>query len=63
MALMGMGDLLKRTKVIFLEVAFKPVYLGQPLFKEIQEFLHANGFQLKKLYPDDWFGDALYVRH
>lgn len=61
-AFQGMDTLLLRTKIIFTEVEFKEMYLGQPLFREVNRYLSANGFCLLKLYPADWFGNALYVR-
>ncbi len=61
-AFQGMGPLLSRTKIIFTEVEFKEMYLGQPLFSEVDRYLTANGFYLLKLHPSDWFGNALYVR-
>jgi FkbM family methyltransferase len=61
-AFKGMGNLISRVKVIYTEVEFKKMYLNQPLFGEIDSYLIKNGFILVKLYPYDWFGNALYVR-
>ena len=69
-----------RSSVIGLEVEveFAPLYMGQPLFGEIERFLTARGFCLMDLRPYYWkrkggqhiggpkgqlvFADALYLR-
>ncbi len=61
-AFCGMGDLISRTKIIHTEVEFREVYLGQPLFKDIDRYLAAKGFCLLKLDSSDWFGNAVYIR-
>ena len=62
-ALKGMGDLLRTAKVIYTEVEFKPIYLGQPLFVDVDRFMRSMGFRLHKLFKhSDWAGDAMYVR-
>jgi len=62
-ALKGMGDLLKTVKVVYTEVEFKPVYVGQPLFVDVDQFMRSMGFRLHKiLNRSDWAGDAMYVR-
>jgi len=62
-AFQGMGNLLSRTKVIYTEIEFKKIYLGQPLFREVDSYLSARGFCLLKLYPSGWSGNALYVQN
>jgi FkbM family methyltransferase len=62
MAFKGMGNLISHVKVIYTEIEFKEMYLGQPLFDEIDRYLNEKGFILLKLYPYGWFGNALYVR-
>lgn len=37
---------LSRTGVVHCEVEFSPIYVGQPLYPEIQQFLNAQGFEL-----------------
>jgi len=61
-AFIGMGNLISRVKVIYAEVEFKKRYLNQPLFGEVDRYLDEKGFVLLKIYPSDWFGNALYVR-
>ena len=41
---------LKLTSLVFIEVAFSPIYENQPLFSEIDTFMQENGFQLIDLY-------------
>lgn len=63
MALRGMGPLLGTVKAIFTEVAYKPVYLGQPLAGEMMRFFGANGFSLLQALPaGEWFGNEIWVR-
>jgi FkbM family methyltransferase len=62
-ALEGMGELLKNTKILYTEVEFKPLYLGQPLFGDIDKFLRSHGFRLHgKFNRSEWFGDVMYVQ-
>ena len=62
-ALKGMGSLIKTIRDIHLEVEFRPVYLGQPLFDEIDEFLKEFGFKFVCFeYKCSWFGDANYTK-
>ena len=62
-AIQGMGELLKNIKILYTEVEFKPMYLGQPLFGEIDQFLRAHDFRLHgKFNLSEWFGDAMYVQ-
>jgi len=42
--LVGMGKMLKKTEVVFLEVENIELYEGQPTKKEIESFLSQNGF-------------------
>jgi uncharacterized membrane protein YoaT (DUF817 family) len=65
---------LASTGLVYIEVAFSPIYKGQALFHEINSFLLQNGFQLIDLkdfkYPMTgvenqssdliMWGDALY---
>jgi FkbM family methyltransferase len=62
-ALHGMEDLLRNIKILYTEVEFKPVYLGQPLFPDIDRFLRQRGLRLHvKFNQSEWFGDAMYVQ-
>jgi len=44
--LRGTGDLLPQIRCIQAEVMFNPMYLGQPLFADIDTFLRSKGFVL-----------------
>ena len=46
LALRGAERALARTAVVHCEVEFSPLYLGQPLFPEVQSHLNARGFAL-----------------
>jgi FkbM family methyltransferase len=47
--LIGAGCLLNKMRSIQVEVEFNPMYLGQPVFSDIDKFLRSNGFVLWKL--------------
>jgi FkbM family methyltransferase len=57
----GMKELLEKVRIIYTEVEFKQMYLGQPLFAQIDRFLRDKGFRILKITSNDWFGNALYV--
>lgn len=42
----GAADTLRQTDVIYLEVSFQELYVGQPLVEEVIGFLHQAGFGL-----------------
>lgn len=46
LALRGAERTLARTAAVHCEVEFSPLYLGQPLFPEVQSHLNARGFAL-----------------
>ena len=46
LALRGAERTLARTAAVHCEVEFSPLYLGQPLFPEVQSHLDARGFTL-----------------
>lgn len=61
-ALRGMEDFLEGIKLIHTEVSFKPVYIEQPLFKDINTFLKKKGFVFLGFENiSGWFGDANYI--
>jgi FkbM family methyltransferase len=69
MALRGAEKTLRRTKMIFTEVSFCRLYEGAPVFQEVYDYLHCQGFKL--LTISDGFrgadgdllqGDALFYR-
>ncbi len=74
-ALQGASDILSRVKVAHVGVSFRELYLGQPLFWEVDGHLGSQ-FKLWKLYDikhprllrlatlmhrEKWFTDAVYV--
>ena len=61
-AFTGMKDVLKNIKLIHTEIAFKPIYLGQPLFKNINTFFKKKNFIFMGFSNvSGWFGDADYI--
>ena len=42
---------LRDTLLIHTEVEFLPMYIGQPLFSEVEIFLRSEGFQLHRFFP------------
>jgi len=46
MALKGLGARLADVSLIHLEVEFRELYVGQPLFKDLKGFLNSQGFSL-----------------
>jgi len=69
-ALKGGQRLLERTRVITTEAMFVPLYEGQPLFADIDQFLRAQGFRLFNLYElytqqsgQLTVGDAVYLNN
>ena len=60
-AFKGMGDFLSRVKIIYTEVEFKQIYIGQPLFWQVNKYLASKGFILLKIEGGGWFGNALYI--
>jgi len=60
--LKGLGEKIKDVKIIMTEVEFKYQYAGQPLFKDIDDFLVQNNFVLyKTLRENEWTGDKIYI--
>lgn len=61
MALEGLGHLLDTVKIAVLEVAFKPVYLEQPLAATLDAFMEKHGLvRVGEVNANNWFGDAFY---
>jgi FkbM family methyltransferase len=73
--LQGAAAVLPKIKLLHLEVSFRPLYLGQPLFWELDRFLRER-FKLLRLYDirsrmflklnslldrEKWFTDAVYI--
>ena len=51
LVLAGAEQTLKRTKLIWCECSFKPLYTGSSTFADIYEMLQGSGFQLLELSP------------
>jgi FkbM family methyltransferase len=76
--LRGSEDLVARSVIgLEIEVEFLPLYHGQPLFADVDEYVRSLGFELFDLRPTQWkyaegatmksrgqlaFADALYFR-
>jgi FkbM family methyltransferase len=61
--LKGAGDLIRKIRVIWLEVANLEMYEDQPLKDDIERFMHEKGF--KKIFEDldNHAGDQLYLKN
>ena len=46
LVLQGAVNTLKSVKLIHIELSFRPMHLGKPLFKEVDKYLSENGFKL-----------------
>ncbi len=67
-AFKGAESVLRRTRVIVVEVQFSPLFQGAPLFSDIDRFLRDRGFRLLSLYDlyvhqdmQMTAGDALFL--
>jgi hypothetical protein len=52
MVFSGAEERLKDTLVIHTEAEFLPLYIDQPLFSEVEQFLRQRGFMLHRFYPE-----------
>lgn len=59
--LRGAGVLLDSTLAVELEVEFFPLYVGQPLFSDVDTFMRENGFTLRGLRRTYWREKAMHV--
>jgi FkbM family methyltransferase len=62
MVMKGAGAMMGKIKAIWLEVANVSLYKNQPLAKEVEQFMKANGFTLVKNKTNKVAGDQLYVQ-
>jgi FkbM family methyltransferase len=53
-ALLGLKGKINDVSIIHIEVGFRPVYIGQPLFWEIDKILKSYGFRLISLDAGKW---------
>jgi FkbM family methyltransferase len=62
-ALRSMGNMISSVRFIHTEVSHKPMYNGQAMFTDINEFLLRNGFRLiNGITFGGWQEDAIYMR-
>lgn len=63
LALQGLGELLRRFDVVYLEVNLKHLYAGCALLPEIDSYLRGFRFERREtLITQHNYGDALYLR-
>jgi hypothetical protein len=60
-ALQGATNLLRKTGLIWIEVAEEMIYSGQPKAADIKALLKSLGFSLLLSCVENGFGDHLYV--
>lgn len=62
MALMGLGHNIHNVKVIHTEVEFFEIYSGQPLYRDVRNFLKQHGFRLLTFTNfGRYAGDCMFV--
>lgn len=61
MVLRGAPVMLKKVKAVWLEVERVQLYKGQPVKRDVEEFMHANGFVLAISSVDHIAGDQLWL--
>jgi len=63
LALKSLGDHIKNVKYIHTEVSHKPIYTGQVMFNELNEFIKSHGFNMiNSIYGKGWQEDAIYEK-
>lgn len=62
-ALQGLGKYLSGVKAIQLEVEFREMYSGQPLYEDVMLFLNQNNFKeiWQAKYHDNFWGECIVV--
>ena len=62
-ALQGLGKYLGGVKAMQLEVEFREMYSGQPLYEDLMLFLNQNNFQeiWQVKYHDNFWGECIVV--
>jgi len=62
LALKGLGDSLSKVKLIHTEVEFLEIYKGQPLWRDLNRFLHSKNFALLKFTSfGRYSADAIFI--
>lgn len=59
--LQGAGDLLQKTRAIWMEVEAVELYKGQPLKSDVEQFMKTHNFQCVLDTVNEIAGDQLYV--
>ncbi len=61
--LKSLGDNLSKVKYIIVELETHPIYTGEMLYQDVDQFLTKAGFirSSEDLNPDGLFGDVLYI--
>ncbi|MGD2129037.1 MAG: FkbM family methyltransferase [Lysobacterales bacterium] len=60
--LRSLGKYTRQVRNLIIELEHRPLYHGQSLFPECDDFLVRNGFkQTSRVWRDDWFSDYLYT--
>ena len=54
LAILGMKQYIDQTSILHIEVGFRPIYIGQPLFWDIDLLLRDLGFRLINLDAGRW---------
>jgi len=63
-AMKGLGTFLTRVRAVYLPVLYRPLYVGQATFRQLDEFLRAHGLTMvvhDQSVPGHW-GYAVFVR-
>lgn len=60
--LLGFGKVLNSLRMVWLEVARKELYQGQPLASDVETFMLAQGFKKVKDTCNNKYGDQLWSR-
>jgi FkbM family methyltransferase len=63
-ALKAAGTILDTTTSIMMEISLKELYAGAPLWPEVNQWLHANGYKVVKkfIYPGNYAGEVIATR-
>lgn len=61
LALKSLGNFIDSVDIIFTEISYKPIYTGQVMFPELNDFLTSSKFKVvNKLSLSGWQEDAIY---
>jgi hypothetical protein len=61
LAMQSLGDNLAKLQMLYTEVSYKPIYDGQVMFNELNNFMLLNNFTIKNtLSMSGWQEDIVY---